>query len=117
MMEKDSLLYLLEFYKKINEKNGNSITNDRIENFKEDVIQNIQSDLEMMSTLIENFKKIDTSKSVEEINYDFSFHDSLARLIGILADLSSEFEDFYDFHGEFIKSLPEGPQDDSELIQ
>lgn len=64
-----------------------------------------------------NSKKIDFSQNIDEMSLLYDFRLNLVKLISVYASLSSDFNELYDFHGEFIKSLPEGTEDDSELIK
>lgn len=116
MMDSKDFDTLFEFYKTINQKNENSIDFPIME-LKEDIIDEIVEDLTQLKKITKELGTLDMDRSLDEINYQYIFRDNLAKLIGIYGHLSSEFEDLYDFHGNFIKSLPEGPQDDSELIK
>lgn len=122
---------LFKIYEQINMKNGEKIdlSGFKIDNevsdgekgvvydFKEDVIDEIAEDLTELKNIVTELKTLNMDRNLNEINYEYIFRGNLAKLIGIYGNLSSEFSDLYDFHGKFIQSLPEGPQDDSELIQ
>lgn len=104
--------YLLFF-----QKNKNSISEFAINDLREDVIDEIVEDLQALKVIVKQLATIDMDKELNEINYQYVFRSNLVKLIGIYGHLSTEFEDLYNFHSDFIKSLPEGPQDDSELVK
>ncbi|MBP2098624.1 hypothetical protein [Enterococcus rivorum] len=126
----DDFYDLFEFYKKVNEKNGNKLNlssykvdTDVAEgekniaySLKEDVIEEIIEDLEELKAITKDLKSVDTSQAIDEIVSDYQFKSNLVKLIGIYGHLSAQFEDFYDFHVEFLKSLPEMTKEDSERI-
>ncbi|MTD40257.1 hypothetical protein GIX45_16875 [Erwinia sp. CPCC 100877] len=118
-----NLKQLFEFYQTINQKNNGKLNLEDFEidednkvNVEEDIIDNISHDLRELENIINSLGQLKMDKTLDEINYDLVFHDGIARLIGVYADLSSEFTDLYEFHSKFVQSLPEGPKDDSELI-
>jgi hypothetical protein len=118
-----NLEQLFEFYRIINQKNDEKLNLEDYEiddenrvNVKEDIIENIMHDLKELDNIIHSLNQLEMDRTLDEINYDFIFHDGIARLIGVYVDLSSEFTDLCKFHSKFIQSLPEGPQDDSELV-
>lgn len=109
---------LFDFYKKITQKNKSENRVDfPIVELKEDVIDEIIEDLQALKKIIKELETIDMTKKLDEINYQYVFRDNLTKLIGVYGHLSSEFQDLYKLNAQFIQSLPEGPQDDSELIK
>ncbi|CAD5900216.1 hypothetical protein [Carnobacterium maltaromaticum] len=122
---------LFKIYEHINIKNGEKIdlsafkTDNEVADgekgivydFKEDVIDDIIEELQNLKNITNEFKKIDFSQNIDEMSLLYDFRLNLVKLISVYASLSSDFNELYDFHGEFIKSLPEGPEDDSELIK
>ena len=124
MINEKDLDFLLLFYKKLNFLNGDKINLDKAlqsdgleYSFEEDIIDELKDEFLELKQSIEQLRKIDLETTdINEIVFLNDYVEGIGRLYRVLGELRVTLKDFQDFDLVISKSLPDGPNDDSELI-
>lgn len=124
MINEKDLDFLLLFYKKLNFLNGDKINLDKAlqsdgleYSFEEDIIDELKDEFLELKQSIEQLRKIDLETTdINEIVFLNDYVEGIGRLYRVLGELRVTLKDFQDFDLVISKSLPDGPNDDSELV-
>jgi len=124
MINEKDLDFLLLFYKKLNFLNGDKINLDKAlqsdgleYSFEEDIIDELKDEFLELKQSIEQLRKIDLETTdINEIVFLNDYVEGIGRLYRVLGELRVTLKDFQDFDLVISSSLPDGPNDDSELV-
>lgn len=123
MISKENIEFLYSFYELLNNRNGQPLDfstykiDDGISyDFNEDVLEAIMDNLAHLNNSIEELKLLESSQPIEELVRKKLFVRSFVDIARSTSSLSHDFEEFHTMHVDFLRSLPQSPTEDSELV-
>ena len=95
-----------------------ALQSDSLEySFEEDIIDELKDEFLELKQSIEQLRKIDLETTdINEVVFLNDYVEGIGRLYRVLGELRVTLKDLQDFDLVISKSLPDGPNDDSELV-